>query len=134
MSEQKNSVEIINQIRRENLIYYLTNNLQNCKNDEEKNIIREKLKTLQNEESNTNVLSKINELHLSTYENQFKRRWHRLNDDQKFEVIEKYYSTKPDTCRDEKNKIIEMIKDGTLKNKNVVYDDKNGCIENIILK
>lgn len=125
----------IDSIVRENKIYRFASELQYCENEKRKDMIRKILKKIHNDtndksekarEEITKICSKINE-------NQMKKKWFRLFDEQKEEQIKKYYEENKDK-QEEQKKILEMLKNNILENKFVDYDEKNGKIINIELK
>lgn len=126
---------IIDDIVRENKIYRFASELQHTENTERKEILREILKKLHNDtnDKSEKAREEITKICVKINENQMKKKWFRLAQEQKIEQIEKYYADKEDGEK-EKKVVIDLLKKEKLENKHVEYDDKNGKIINIIFE
>lgn len=135
MSETVN-LNTFDSIVRENKIYRFSSELQYSEDDDRKNLLREILKKIQNDTSNKSVKvrEEISILCEKMNANQYKKKWHRLNEEQKKDQIQKYFSEKiEDNVEREKemNKVFNMLDNDKLKNTHIKYDEKEGKIENI---
>lgn len=129
---ESNIGTIIDDIVRENKIYRFASELQYTENNERKEMLRDILKKLHNDtnDKSEKAREEITKICIKINENQMKKKWFRLTQDQKTEQIEKFYKDKEDGEK-EKKIILDLLKEDKLENKFVEYDDKNGKILNI---
>jgi hypothetical protein len=131
---ESNIGTIIDDIVRENKIYMFASELQHTENNERKEMLRDILKKLHNDTNDKSVKAReeITKICIKINENQMKKKWFRLTQEQKQEQIAKYYENrKEEDVEKEKKFILDLLKDEKLENKFVEYDEKNGKIINI---
>lgn len=126
----------IDQIVIENKIFRFASELQYTDDDNRKSLLREILRRLQNDNSDksTKARDEINKISEKINENQMKKKWFRLTDEQKMEQIKKYFEKNIENVEKRDNeieKVLKMLKSNSLNNKDVTYDEKNGKIEKI---
>jgi hypothetical protein len=128
----------IEKIIRDNKIFRFASELQYSDNEKRKELLREILTRLKNNNSDDEKAIKareeITKIRDKLNENQLKKKWHRLLEEQKVDQIKKYFDEKIEDIaarKIEMNKVLELLKNGDLANKYVIYDEKNGKIENI---
>jgi hypothetical protein len=126
----------IDQIVIENKIFRFASELQYSDDDNRKYLLREILRRLQNDNSDksSKAREEINKISEKMNENQMKKKWFRLTNENKIEQIKKYFEKKIDDFEKRNNeikKVLEMLESDSLKNKNVTYNEKDGKIENI---
>jgi hypothetical protein len=132
---ESNIGTIIDDIVRENKIYRFASELQHTENSERKEMLRDILKKLHNDtnDKSEKAREEITKICIKINENQMKKKWFRLTQEQKIEQITKYYeNTKGGETEAEKKIILDLLKYEKLENKFVEYDEKNGKIINII--
>jgi hypothetical protein len=129
---------IIDKIRIDNKLFRYMSELENIEDDDRKNLLRKKLRELQNDNKDRleKAREKINDIKSKIDKSEFKKKWFRLTDDQKNEQIKRYFEkniSDPKERKKEIDRFSDMIKLDTLKNKNIIYNEKDGFIENIDL-
>mgnify|MGYP005866212781 CR=1 FL=1 len=129
---------ILDQITIENKIFRFASELQYTENDERKILLREILRKLQNDNSDKSVKAQtiIDSVREKLNQNELKKKWFRLSKDKKKEQIKLYYESKVEDINERKNlieKVLLLLENDKLENKNVIYNEKDGKIENIDL-
>lgn len=125
----------IDQLVRENMIHRFASELQNTTGEERKEQIREILRITQRSEKDPmEAKNKLLKIYSNIDTELLKRKWTKLSDLQKKDRLREYAKR---TIVDEKkrkkveNKIIKMLNDKTLKQKQVNYDNVIGQIKSI---
>lgn len=121
--------KVIDDIVRDNYIFRFASELQQTSDEERKDAIRSIINKIQynNPQSSQDKLSSICN---NIDEFLLKKTWGRLNIEQKINRIKFYMEGKDDDAQE----IIDMLKNGTLKNSDVDYDKTSGCIKSIQTK
>lgn len=126
----------IDQIVIENKIFRFASELQYIEDDNRKYLLRKILRKLQNDNSDksSKAREEIAKITQKINENQMKKKWFRLTNEQKTEQIKKYFEKKIEDVEKRDNeikKVLDMLELESLKNKDIVYNEKEGYIENI---
>lgn len=126
----------IEELIKENMIHRFASELQNTEKEERKKEIREILYQLQRKNTNNpkDAREKLNEIYNDIDQETLKRKWGRLTIMQKKDRI-KSFLIQTITDEEERDnmekKIYQMLDDGKLKPKFVVYDHSAGKITEI---
>lgn len=135
--ERPNSV-ILDQLTIENKIFRFASELQYTENDERKLSLREILRKLQNDNSDKSAKAQtvIDNVREKINQNELRKKWFRLTKEKKIEQIISYYESKikdVDERKKQIEKVLLLLENDKLINKNVDYNEKEGKIENIDL-
>jgi hypothetical protein len=135
--ESMSTNTIIENMIRDNKIHRFSSELQSTNDEAKKILLREILKRLTNNNENEKSVKARNELSKMRdkfNENQMKKKWFRLSKEQKEEQIIKYLNEtiEDDKKRDEEfEKLKKMLENDELENKFVIYNEKEGKIEEL---
>ena len=135
--ERPNSV-ILDQLTIENKIFRFASELQYTENDERKLSLREILRKLQNDNSDKSAKAQtvIDNVREKINQNELRKKWFRLTKEKKIEQIKLYYESiikDVDERKKQIEKVLLLLENDKLINKNVDYNEKEGKIENIDL-
>lgn len=139
MSTERPVSVLLDQITIENKIFRFASELQYTENDERKLVLREILRKLQNDTSDKSAKAQsiIDNVREKINKNELKKKWYRLTKDNKIDQIKSYFNSNIEDINERKiqtDKVLSLLENDNLINKNVIYNEKEGKIEGFDLE